>query len=148
MPGRIIDYEHTADVMYEVVADTLEELFEYAAQGMFKYITDLERVEPAKEVAVEAKGFDLENLLYRWLEEFIIIHDVEGMVFSRFKVDKIEEIEEGGERIYRIRGRAWGEKFDRGKHKPGVVVKAVTYSQMEIKRDENGKWRVKIVLDI
>jgi SHS2 domain-containing protein len=148
MPGTIIDYEHTADVMYEVTADTLEELFEYAALGMFKYITDISRVKPIKEVSVEAKGFDLENLLYRWLEEFIIIHDVEGLVFSRFKVEKIERIREGDEDLYIVKGKAWGEKFDRSKHTPGVVVKAVTYSQMNIEKDSNGRWRVKIVLDI
>jgi len=147
--SRIVDQEHTADVMYTVEAKTLEELFELAAEGMFRYITpDLSRVSPVVGVEVSSKGFDLENLLYRWLEDLLILHDLRGLVFSRFKVKGIYRVEEGGEQVYMLSGYAAGERFDPKRHVPGVVVKAVTYSQMAIERTREGLWRVSIVLDI
>lgn len=147
--ARIIDQEHTADVMYTVEARTLEELFEYAAIGMFKHISpDLSRISPRVGAEITSIGIDLENLLYRWLEDLLILHDTEGLVFSRFAVRSIYRVEEGGEQSYILKGFAAGERFDPRKHVPGVVVKAVTYSQMSIERTAEGLWRVSIVLDI
>ncbi|MEM1610527.1 MAG: archease [Sulfolobales archaeon] len=147
--ARIIDVDHTADVMYIVEARSLEELFEYAALGMFRYITpDLSRVSPIVGASVLSRGFDLENLLYRWLEDLLILHDLRGLAFSRFSVRGIYRVEEEGEQIYMLKGYAAGERFDPRKHIPGIVVKAVTYSQMSLEKTQDGMWRVSIVLDI
>jgi len=147
--ARIVDQEHTADVMYIVEARTLEELFEYAAIGMFKYISpDLSRISPRIGAEITSTGIDLENLLYRWLEDLLILHDTQGLIFSRFVVRSIYRVEEGGEQSYILKGFAAGERFDPRKHVPGVVVKAITYSQMSIERTAEGLWRVSIVLDI
>ncbi|MEM4970901.1 MAG: archease [Sulfolobales archaeon] len=147
--ARIIDVDHTADVMYIVEAKSLEELFEYAALGMFRYITpDLSRVSPVIGVEVSSRGFDLENLLYRWLEDLLILHDLRGLVFSKFRVKGIYRFEEGGEQVYMLKGYAAGERFDLRRHIPGIVVKAVTYSQMSLEKTQDGMWRVSIVLDI
>lgn len=147
--ARITEAEHTADVMYVVEARSLEELFEYAAMGMFRYISpDLSRVSPIVGVELMCRGTDLENLLYRWLEDLLILHDTKGLVFSRFIVKGIYRVEEGGEQSYILAGFAAGERYDQRRHAPGVVVKAVTYSQMMIERTEDSLWRVSIVLDI
>lgn len=147
--GKITEVEHTADVMYIVEAGSLEELFEYAALGMFRYISpDLSRVSPIVGVELTCRGIDLENLLYRWLEDLLILHDTRGLVFSRFMVKGIYRVEEGGEQSYILKGFAAGERYDSRRHVSGVVVKAVTYSQMAIEKAENNLWRVSIVLDI
>ncbi|MEM0438972.1 MAG: archease [Sulfolobales archaeon] len=146
--GRIVEVEHTADVMYIVEAQSLEKLFEYAALGMFRYISpDLSRVSPIIGVELTCRGIDLENLLYRWLEDLIILHDTRGLVFSKFIVKGIYRVEEGEEQSYILKGFAAGERYDPRKHAPGIVVKAVTYSQMAIER-AGDLWRVSIVLDI
>lgn len=145
---KIIEHEHTADVMYEVVGESLSELFELAALGMFRYMVDISRVEPRECREVSAEGFDLESLMYKWLENLLVEHELTGHVFSRVHVREIVfSREEGGERLY-LRARVCGEKIDRDRHEPGVVVKAVTYSQMFIHRDDKGLWRTYIVLDI
>jgi len=136
--------EHTADVLVEVWGSKLEELFEEAAKAMFEIITDTSKVSPLMCRKIETEGFDLENALYRWLEELLIIHDSENFVFSKFKVYELEKLEE--ER-YVIRGEACGEQFNIDKHEPRTVVKAVTYAQMQIKR-ENNIWKATIVFDI
>jgi SHS2 domain-containing protein len=147
--AKIVDMDHTADVMYIVEAEDLERLFEYAAIGMFRYMTpDLSRVSPIVGVEVSSRGFDLENLLYRWLEDLLILHDLRGLVFSRFLVKGIYRVEEDGEQIYMLKGYAAGERFDPRRHISGIVVKAVTYSQMALEKTQEGIWRVSIVLDI
>lgn len=146
---RIVEESHTADVMYTVEGSTLEEVFEHAALGMFGYIvTDLSAVRPVVGVEIRVNGFDLENLLYRWLEDLLILHDTRGLVFSRFAVKGIYRAGSGGDPAYRLSGFAAGERFDPRKHRPGVVVKAITYSQMVFEKTFEGLWRVSIVLDI
>ncbi len=139
--------EHTADVLIEAWAPTLEGLFEEMAKAMFEVMTDTSRVEPKQEVRVEVCGFDLENLLYRWLEELLYHHDSKNLVFSKFEVRKIFEKPSDGEKEICLEASAWGEEFNREKHEPRTVVKAVTYAQMRIWRDGD-LWRASTVLDI
>lgn len=135
---------HTADVLVVARGRSLEEAFEQAALAVYEVMTDTRRVEPRVERSVEVEGFDLENLLYRWIEELLVITDSEGLVFSRFKV---ESIERRGEEEYALRARAWGEPFDPERHEHRTIVKAMTYAMMEI-RQEGGCWRVQFVVDI
>ncbi|RLG78118.1 MAG: archease [Thermoprotei archaeon] len=135
--------EHTADVIIEAWGPTLEAAFEEAAKAMFTLITDIEKVEPREEFSIEVKGFDLENLLYQWLEELLYYHDSQNLVFSKFQVMEISRVGED----YLLKAKVYGEKFDRKKHIPGTVVKAVTYAEMRVE-NRNGKWFVSAVLDI
>ena len=147
--AKITEVEHTADVMYIVEARSLEELFQHSALGMFRYISpDLSRVSQVVGVELTCRGKDLENLMYRWLEDLLILHDTRGLVFSKFIVKGIYRVEEEGEQSYILKGFAAGERYDPRRHLPGIVVKAATYSQMVIERTENNSWRVSIVLDI
>ncbi|MGC9149249.1 MAG: archease [Sulfolobales archaeon] len=142
------EYEHTADVMFSVENESLLKLYELAALGMFSYMTELDNVESRECINVYAEGFDLENLMYRWLENLLILHDERLFVASRARVNKIvfEKDPEGLDKII-LEGVVCGEIFDRNKHPPGIVVKAVTYAQMQIKR-EDFIWKTFIVLDI
>lgn len=135
--------EHMADVYFEAKGASLEEMFEYAALAMFETMTNLSEVEPKLRYEIKDEGFDLENTLYRWLEDLLIIHDTENMVFSKFKVHYVKKKDEG----YEFYAEAWGEKFNELKHESRLVVKAVTYSLMEIKKEDNC-WKALVVLDI
>ncbi len=135
--------EHTADVYFEARGETLEEVFEEAAKAMFSVITDISKVEKRVKRRIEGEGIDLFNALYRWLEELLILHDAEGLVFSEFHV---EYVREEGE-VVKFAGEVLGEPFDESKHVKGTEVKAVTYSMMEIGKD-NGCWYARVVLDI
>ncbi len=138
---------HTADVLIVARGRSLEEAFEQAALGVYEVITDTSKVEPREERRVEDSGIDLYQLLYRWIEDLLYYTDSEGLVFSKFKVDRIERVGEGEEAEYRLEARAWGEKFDPEKHPHRTIVKAMTYAMMEIVK-ENGCWRVQFVVDI
>ena len=134
--------EHTADVIVVAHGDSLEEAFENAALALFEVMTDTKTVEPRIEDVFEVEGFDELSLLYAWIENFIIEFDVNLKLYSKFKIEKIERIGEG----LRLKGKAWGEVFKRGKHPSRTEVKAVTYHEMEIIRNKGVKAR--FILDI
>ncbi|ALL00230.1 hypothetical protein Pyrde_0180 [Pyrodictium delaneyi] len=138
---------HTADIIIVARGRSLEEAFEQAARGVYEVITDTSKVEPREERVIETSGVDLYQLLYRWIEDLLYYTDSEGLVFSKFKVERIERIGEGEEAEYRLKGRAWGEPFNEEKHPHRTIVKAMTYAMMEIVK-ENGCWRVQFVVDI
>ncbi len=139
---------HPADVIIVAKGRSIEEAFEQAAIGVYEVITDTSKVEPREERSIEDEGEDLEQLLYRWIEDLLFYTDSEGLVFSRFKVEPIEKgSDEQGNPVLRLRARAWGEKLDPAKHPTRTIVKAMTYAMMEIVK-ENGCWRVQFVVDI
>ena len=135
--------EHTADVLIRAAGRTLEEAFEQSALGVYNVITDTSLVKPKIRIDLEVSGFDLENLLYRWIEEMLLYTDSEGLVFSLFRVCRIEE--SNGE--YRILSSVWGERFDPERHTHGTIVKAMTYAQMSI-QERDDCWHITFVVDI
>ncbi len=87
---------------------------------------------------IEVEGYDLENLMYRWIEALLFYYDTELLLFSRFKV-AINDL--------KLKGKAFGERFDESRHERRTVVKAMTYHEMEI-RKYDGKFEIKFVVDI
>ncbi|MCD6323788.1 MAG: archease [Desulfurococcales archaeon] len=134
--------EHTADAYVEASGRSLEEAFINAAKALFELITDTSKVCKSVVREVRDEGLDLQNALYRWLEDLLILHDSEGLVFSDFDM-RIKELQDK----IAIEGRAWGEKFDPSKHEVRTEVKAVTYSLMEIK-EIDGCWIARVVFDL
>ena len=135
--------EHTADVLVEARGSSLSEAFETAALATYEVMTDTSRVEPRVRVEVEVEGYDLFNLLYRWIEELIAHTDSRRLVFSKFKVKEIEI----GQDYARLKAEAWGEEFNPEKHPSRTVVKAMTYAQMSM-REDSGCWTIRFVVDI
>ncbi len=135
--------EHTSDAYIEAKGLTLNEAFIYAAKGMFEVITDTSKIEARVSKEIKDSAIDLENALYRWLEDLLILHDSEGLVFRIFRV----EIDRSKSEEIKIYGIAEGERFNPVKHEVRTEVKAVTYSLMEIKK-KGFCWVVRFVLDL
>lgn len=138
---------HTADIMIKSWGKSLEEAFSEVAKALFEIITDTGSVAPSMEINLEVCGHDLENLLYRWLEELLYYHDAQNIVFGQFHIDCVKEVIINNERQYCLYGKALGEKFDKNKHESRTVVKAVTYHQMRI-WIENNLYYLTVVVDI
>jgi SHS2 domain-containing protein len=147
LPGKFDYLEHTADIYIVAYGSNIVELFENAGLALFESMTDTRRIEPRVEKKIEAEGFDLENLLYRWLEELLTIYYSENIMCGEIVVEAISIGRSGEEIEYSIKGICRGEEFDPEKHVPRVEVKAVTYHLMRIVKDEE-KWRAYFVLDI
>lgn len=135
--------EHTADAYIAAYGRDLAEAFENAATAMFDVMTEVEKVNVEVEDSVEVEGMDEHALLYSWLEELLAKTDINGILYSKFKVLDIEETPEG----WRLKAKIWGQKFDPEKHPQKVGVKAVTYHRMEILKKKN-KVALKFILDV
>ncbi|MCW4048773.1 MAG: archease [Candidatus Bathyarchaeota archaeon] len=129
----------TADLLVEATGATLEEAFANLAFGMLNAMTPIEGIKEKEEFTLEAKGEDMESLLFNLMDEFLYINDVE------FLVPRSIEMEIDTEN-YRAVAKCRGERFSRDTHEIGVAVKAVTFHMMEIKQETNG-WRVRTVFD-
>jgi len=134
--------DHTADIQIHSWGPSLKEAFEQAAVAIMGYLTELPLVDiddarsPAES---EAKGEDLESLLYSFLEEVLYLWQTfaEGDYFI-FKKVTITELSLGPE--FKVKFKAYGEIFDLKKHPQGTEVKAITYSAMQvIPADKNTK---------
>ncbi len=134
--------EHISDAYVEASGKSIEEAFINAAKALFELITDTSKVARKVLKEVKGEGVDLENALYRWLEELLILHDSEGLVFSHFELHINQE-----KNKVTFWGSASGEKFDPLKHEVRTEVKSVTYSLMEI-RELGNCWVVRVVFDL
>jgi len=135
--------EHTADAYIAAYGKDLADAFENAAIAMFDVMTEVEKVRPKVEDKIEAEGKDEYALLYSWLEALLVKSEINRMLYSRFKIFRIERTSSG----FRLTAKIWGEKFDLKKHLQKVGVKAVTYHRMEIIRSA-GKVTLRFILDI
>jgi len=136
-------FEHTADMGVEAEAPTLEQVFSLTALGMQNMISDTSKVEEATSRIINVEAEDLKSLLYDFLEQFLILFDSEGLLFSRIEVKSIKQ----EENIYKLESKAYGDNFSSTKHESKTHVKAVTYHGMIVeKRGEN--WFTHVLFDI
>ncbi|HVP78801.1 MAG TPA: archease [Thermodesulfobacteriota bacterium] len=131
--------DHTADIGIVVHGENLKTLFENAGEAFFHLITDLRKVRRRVERRVNIGGESLDRLMVDWLSELLYLHDVENLLFKGFDVDSVGQ--EG------LKATVKGESFREGVHVIKTEVKAVTYHQIEVRR-ENGGWRAQVILDL
>jgi SHS2 domain-containing protein len=131
--------DHTADIGLIVNGEDLKALFENAGEALFHLITDLRKVRRRTERRIEIGGESLERLMVDWLTELLYLHEVENLLFKGFKVESVGE--DG------LRAEVRGESFREGVHVIKTEVKAVTYHQIDV-RKENRHWKAQIILDL
>lgn len=129
----------TADLLVEAKGKTLSKAFAQLALGVFNMMTPLEGIEEKEEFTLEAKGSDLESLLFNLMDEFLFINDVE------FLVPKKVHVTIDLENLSAV-AVCKGERFSNTTHEVGIAIKAVTYHMMEIKETSEG-WVVRMVFD-
>ena len=141
--GKFEFLEHTADILIAAHGQNLEEAFENAALAMFEVMTDTTKINPGQEDTVEVTAEDEYALLYSWLEALLVKFEVNGMLYSKFKITSLQDTGEE----FKLTATIWGEKFNAEKHPQKVAVKAVTYHRMELIK-EHDKVTVEFILDI
>ena len=129
--------EHSSDIGFEVEGVSLEEIFSNAAIAMYGLMTDLKQIELTIEKKIDIKSEDLESLMFDWIDELLFLFESDKIVFTGFKL-QIKD--------FHLIGQCVGGKFDPNKHETGIIIKAVTYHMMEIKK--NGVWKAKVILDV
>ena len=152
--------DHMTDALIEAYGDTLDEAFENSARGLVDTMFDLtdtmtntnnfsslSSAVDKKEIQIKAQGFDLQNLLYDWLEKVMLVILTEHVILFDFKV-KISE-KNFDDYHYLLLGTAKAEDQNLEKHRYKLEVKAITYHEMEIKEDrEKNRVTIRFLLDL
>ena len=131
-------FEHTADAKFRAYGKSIEEQFSNAALALIAVMFDPEKIQEKITKSITIKGNDLKSLLYNFLEELLYLIDTESFIVHKVTGIKIGEI--GKKHI--LTATLIGDKIS-DKYENMGSVKAVTYSEMEIKPDY-----VQVVLDI
>ena len=130
--------EHTADIKFQAFGKTLDEAFENSALAMFNTMYEGKIAEKIKK-KIKVSGNDFENLLYNFLEEFLVLLDSEGFFLSKIAKITIDE------KKLKLEAELAGDKAQN--YKIGLDVKAVTYNSMSVKK-EKGMWICQVVIDV
>ena len=130
---------HTADLGMSAWGVDLGEALAEAARGLCRIKVAARGIRPESEKALEARGFDREELLVSWLNEVLYLMEGEGMALAAVDVDSCSDT--------RVSGRAFGEQFDPSRHMAGAAVKAVTWHEVEV-RETPGRVYCRVYFDL
>jgi len=132
-------FEHTADLGLRVRAADLDTLFAEAAACLFSAVLeDLAAVRPGQSVTIELTGTDREFLLFDWLRDLLLKFEEDHLVFGKFEV----KVRDDG-----LSGIARGEPLDPARHLLAHEVKAITYHELKVIKEDGG-WLAEVIVDI
>jgi SHS2 domain-containing protein len=129
---------HTADIKFRASGKTIEELFENSALALITSLTD-KKIKSKKKITIRAEANDLEGLMYNFLEEFLFLLDSENFIAGNIEEIKLDK------ETFRIIAKVSGD--DAKSNYEINHIKAITYSEMEIKHLPN-RWVAQVVLDV
>lgn len=136
---KIKHLPHTADIRILVESDTLEGLFQGSLEGMCGILWQENWPETAhkvEQVRVELRAPDMTVLLIDFLSEALTMILSRKILFRELEIVQLHERELVG----LLKGFPV-EGFDDD-------IKAVTYHEAEVIKNEEGKWETAIVFDI
>lgn len=135
-------FDHTGDVGVSLTGRTLDELFGSAAQAFADTITPLDGIEPRRPEELDVAAPELDLLLVDFLSELLYRFDTRRTLVRDAQVEVRER--DGG---WALRGTLIGERHDEARHPIRVLIKAVTYHGLEIRR-QGSEWHSRVVFDV
>ena len=128
--------EHTADIAFEVEAESVEELFVDAANAFYEAFCNRDLVKEEEEKSLELEEDDIEHLLYSWLNEILFLFDAKHFAAKEINVS--------------VGNNTLKAKLIGGKITPEAVKlepKAITMHKFRVER-KDGKYYVFVIVDI
>ncbi|KAK4523125.1 hypothetical protein GAYE_PCTG36G1016 [Galdieria yellowstonensis] len=138
--------DHTADVQIHCWGNSWESAFAAAGLSLFGYMTDLKTVKPDPEIGsihIQAQGHDLYSLLYKFLDECLFQYGANYIILCQLEVTRIQL-----DGLFLVEAIGQGEVFDTQRHPQGTEIKAITYSAMQITKEEGGQIHMYFIVDI
>jgi len=133
--------EHTADAKFRAYGKSFEDAFANAAFAMASLMYDPEMVAALDIEAFTVEGKDMEQLLYNFLEELLVLQDSKQFVLHSFvKSITISKVDSK----FKLKAEVIGDKI-KDEYEVRPVVKAVTYNEMKISEKP---LYVQVVVDI
>ena len=133
-------FDHTADLGVIVTAATREGLYAAAVEALFDCLADRAAIREMDEREVAVSGADPADLLVNLLREALYLWSGEAFLVKHGRVEAAGPRE--------LRARLTGEAFDPARHRIKQEIKAVTYHQAEVRQDETGGWRARVIFDV
>jgi SHS2 domain-containing protein len=125
--------DHTAELELEIEAPSEEAVFAEALAAFAELAGEGNGDSASSEVEVEAD--DRALLLVEWLSELVYLSEAEQLIPERVTSLELED--------RRLRATVEGRRG-----RPRHLVKAVTLHGLELRRDNRGGWRARVVLDV
>jgi len=132
--------DHTADLGILVGGEDLESLFQNAAHAMLQIMMDFHPEQTGRTRGISVEAADLPDLMVRWLGEILYLFEGENQWVIQTKIHSITPVHLDAQ-IETI-------PFSSTMHEHLTEIKAVTYHQIEVNRDNAGLWKARIIFDL
>ncbi|MCM8799773.1 MAG: archease [Candidatus Omnitrophica bacterium] len=134
--------EHTADIRIRVKAKDLKELFVNTALAMFDIMAEKSLKPRAyssklKKIKIIQKADGLEELLVNWLNELLSLSAVKELIFTDFKIKKLDE--------NNLEAEIFGDEIKN--YRINTEIKAATYHQLKLERIDSS-WQAEVIFDV
>jgi SHS2 domain-containing protein len=137
------EIEHTADIGIVVVGATAEDVFANAAFGMLSIIYYRLPQQGQSKRSVDLVESNLPDLLVRWLSEINYLLTVHNFLPVNILQLQIKEINQ----TYQLQALITGSDSKLQQNEIRTEIKAVTYHQLRLDRNEQG-YSTRIIFDI
>ena len=129
--------EHTADIEFEVSADSLEQLFNEALEAMVEtMLPQVREGVPKTSLMIHSISSDPTGLLIDFLSQILAQSEINNSKYKLLKFIKFSpvglEVELEGSMVSGF----------------GEDIKAVTFADANVRKDTDGKWKTKLVFDV
>ncbi len=129
--------EHTADVGIRAWGDSIEETFEQAGWALAEML-GARAAGPGERRVISAGGGDVGAALVEFLNELLLLHEVEEAGFSAITVRRVTDTEVDAEvELAPLPATA-----------EGTQVKAATLHQLRVERPPDGGVEARVYLDV
>ena len=118
------------------------EAFEMGATALTAVIAEPSKVSVQAAIHVSCRAGNLEYLFFDWINALIYEMEIRKMLFSSFNVAILS-----GAELSELEAEVFGEYLDREKHRPAVIVKGATLTELIVKEDR-GEWVAQCVVDV
>ncbi|MHA1222248.1 MAG: archease [Candidatus Heimdallarchaeaceae archaeon] len=137
----ILEDEVKSDFAFEVIADSLEELFKGAALATMRAMVDPEKVKLEKEWRIEIQAADEKMLLYDFLDELVYLKDRDTALFGDFDITIKRDEEMALTCVVKGSTIDWKEDI------LFTDVKAITMYEFKVEQRRE-KWYCHVILDL
>ena len=129
--------DDVADVAFKAYGKDINEVFENAAEALESIMISLEDVALKEALAIEIASDTYEDLLYDWLSELLVTFEIESFAIRQCRVTI---------RGFSLTAECLGDRIDQSKHRLKEEVKAITYHNLEVTKNDH--YHAQVTVDV
>jgi SHS2 domain-containing protein len=139
---KSVDYlllDHTADMRMEITGSDPVDLFGKAGRALIHIMLGDIRSKGSDTMKVSLTGEDLSDLMVRWLTEILYQFEGEHLITTDIIIDYLSSAT--------LKASLAITPFDPSQHEVLREIKAVTYHQIDVTR-QDGIWKARVIFDL